>query len=119
MEDFEPTQKGKNQTNTSIRFFFIVVGVFLVGVSIQFKAFTIAITQRTRWIELSKANTRSDVVTYPKRGDIYADDKELMATTMPIYHVKIDFKADGFDKDEFLHSKTDNVRLLAKSLSQK
>jgi cell division protein FtsI (penicillin-binding protein 3) len=42
---------------------------------------------------------KKDYVILPKRGNIYAADGRLLATSEPLYEIYIDFLADGIRKD--------------------
>ncbi|MBS5979851.1 MAG: PASTA domain-containing protein, partial [Dysgonomonas mossii] len=50
----------------------------------------------------------------PNRGNIYADDGRLLATSEPLYGVYVDFMADGIKKDTLMKYVTPLSQALAK-----
>src|SRR3954469_3282289 len=44
-----------------------------------------------------------------ERGNIYSQDGRLLATSLPIFDVHIDFEADGLTDEVFCNSNVDSV----------
>lgn len=104
------------RTNIILRFgivyFLIVIAFVLVVVKIciiQFK-------EKDNWLALQNKAIKTDIIVKPKRGNIYASDGRLMASSIPTYHVYMDMRVPA------LHLKEgklfyDNIDSLAICLS--
>ena len=78
------------------RLIFILAAFF--GIIILVKAFSIAVLNRDYWLT-KKENQTIDIRTIPAaRGNLYSTDGSLLATSLPIYEVRIDLKAEYLDK---------------------
>ncbi|MDR3250823.1 MAG: transpeptidase family protein [Tannerella sp.] len=120
----ETTPKGSNEKDTNIffRYFFITMFLVAVGGLIIWKSFKIGVTEREEWLELASKDprlTRSSRMINPTRGSIFSDDDRLMAVSAPQYKMFMDFKAEGFPVDSFLHGKRNGIDSLAYRLSKK
>ncbi|MDR0348177.1 MAG: transpeptidase family protein [Tannerella sp.] len=98
----------------------IVVGLLcLVVFSIVFFTIKIAFTEKEKWEKLEQGLQQPNKLVNASRGNIYSSDGELMATNVPYYLLYMDFQADGFNTDTFLHSKRNGIDSLAFYLSKK
>ncbi|MCB0819194.1 MAG: transpeptidase family protein [Bacteroidetes bacterium] len=78
------------------RFIFILAAFF--GIIILGKAFSIAVLNRDYWLT-KKENQTIRFRTIPAaRGNLYSTDGSLLATSLPIYDVRLDLKAEYLDK---------------------
>lgn len=67
------------------------------------------------WRELGRKETiKKDREVRPNRGNIYADDGRLLATSEPLYGVYVDFMADGIKGDTLMKYVTPLSQALAK-----
>lgn len=57
--------------------------------------------------------TKKNIVIEPLRGEIYSEDGRVLASSVPIYEIRFDSKAEGLEKDVFYK----NVDSLAICLS--
>jgi len=101
------------------RYFIVVLLLGVVAAGIVFSAFNTAFVEREIWEKVAESQKRPDRLILPGRGNIYSADGMLMATSVPQYYTYIDFRADGFDVDTFLHSKINGVDSLSIYLSRK
>jgi len=109
------------RTNIILRFgivYFIIVIAFVLVilqiVKIQFK-------ERDNWLALMRTGERTDIVVKPKRGNIYACDGRLMASSIPTYRIYMDTQVESLrkkngKKDESLFY--ENVDSISLSLSR-
>lgn len=90
--------------------FVCVFAAFIVAYlfKIQFK-------EREHWVELSQNLSTTIQTVEPSRGTIFAIDGSVLATSLPIYDLRIDGKAPGLAKKEFFD---DNIDSLSFMLSQ-
>lgn len=68
--------------------------------------------------QAEKQSISSDTIT-ARRGNIYADDGSLMATSMPIYDVRMDMMAEGLTNAVFNKGVDSLAYLLAKTFGTK
>jgi cell division protein FtsI (penicillin-binding protein 3) len=81
-----------------------------VGASVLFKIFMINTVEGDLWRNKSKDLTLDMRKVEAIRGNIYADNGALLATSVPIYEVRMDLKADGLTNDLF-YEKIDSLAL--------
>lgn len=85
----------------------------LFACAIVFKIFQIQVLEGTKWKEKAKSQSAAYKNIDAVRGNIYADDGSLLATSVPIYEVRMDLKTEALT-DEIFEA---NVDSLAESLS--
>lgn len=69
----------------------------------------------SQWRQLGISQTvKKDRELLPNRGNIYADDGRLLATSEPLYGVYMDFMAEGIQKDTLMKYVTPLSQALAK-----
>lgn len=87
----------------------------LIFVAILVCIFKIKYVEGPMWRELGRQETvKKDREIRPNRGNIYADDDRLLATSEPLYGVYVDFMADGIKKDTLMKYVTPLSQALAK-----
>ena len=122
-KDISSAEKKKigNEKDRNIfyRYFFITVVLGAVALAILVSAFKTGIKEQKEWLKVAEGMKRSDLMVNPTRGNIYSDDYRIMATNSPQYYMYIDFRAEGFARDSFLNSKSNNIDSLAYYLSKK
>ena len=107
----------KKNDNSLARYGLIVVILLLFAIGIVISAGKIIFTSEgKKWRELGESETIiKDRIVLPKRGNIYADDGRLFATSEPLYGIYMDFWAEGIKKDTL----TKYVDELSKQLAKK
>ncbi len=96
--------------------FFLVVGFAVVVI---FYAGRIQFAEGDHWKALSDSLT-TDYRTIPAiRGNIYASDGSLVATSMPVYDIGIDTHAEGISKESWEKNKDSLSIMLSSSFSDK
>ncbi|MEZ4858601.1 MAG: penicillin-binding protein [Flavobacteriaceae bacterium] len=81
-----PTED-KNIVN---RFYFIAGGMFIFAGLIVFKLISIQFIQGDKYRELALQNTTKNFTIEANRGNVYADDGSLLATSVPKYDIRFD-----------------------------
>lgn len=78
--------------------------------------FKIQFKERQHWINLSENLSTTIQTVEPSRGNIFAVDGSLLATSLPIYDLRIDGKSLGFTKNDIFENNIDSLALLLASL---
>lgn len=78
--------------------------------------FKIQFKERQHWINLSENLSTTIQTVEPSRGNIFAVDGSLLATSLPIYDLRIDGKSPGFVKNEIFENNIDSLALLLANL---
>ncbi len=81
--------------NIVLRFGIIYVLIFIAFVAVIFKVLQIQIFEKEDWLKLGAKQVKRDIVVAPKRGNIYADDGRLLASSIPTYAVWMDVKTEA------------------------
>lgn len=76
--------------------FFLVV---LLSAGVVFQMFRLQTVKRTALKQMADSLTTTFEDIYPIRGNIYAADGSLMATSIPNYEVRMDMKVEGLTKE--------------------
>ena len=83
--------------------FAIAILIFLF--KIQFK-------EGKKWTKLADSLSTTIQTIEPSRGNIFACDYSLLATSLPIYDIRIDGVSPGFSDDEFFDNNVDSLALM-------
>lgn len=71
---------------------------------ILYHALVTIIPERSRWLAKIAMLKAEDKTIPALRGNIYASDGRLMASSIPQYYVYMDFKADGLRRDSLMNN---------------
>ena len=85
------------------------------AVTILVFLFKVAFVERPKWVNLADSLGTSIQTIEPSRGNIFASDYSLLATSLPIYDLRIDGLSPGFTDDEVFEN---NIDSLSYSLSK-
>lgn len=88
------------------------------GVMVAVYAFRIQFIEGEKWRSLSENLSTSYQTIEATRGNIYADDGSLLATSVPMYEIRMDMKADGLKPDVFNKGIDSLAYLLAKTFPE-
>ena len=72
------------------RFSFVVIGLFLLGIGIGYKIIHIQLVEGDSYKLLAEKTTVQNFQIEPIRGNIYAHDGSLLATSVPRYTIHFD-----------------------------
>lgn len=85
--------------------------IFLLGVAILGRAFYIQTVQGPYYRSLADSLTIFPKTIQAERGNIYSADGRLLATTLPIFDIRIDFKTT-YNHADIFKANIDSVALL-------
>ena len=74
----------------------------LMGLLILGQILKIQIVEGDKWRQLADSLTLKYINIDASRGNIFSSDGMLMATSVPMYDIRIDTRADGFSKELFI-----------------
>jgi len=69
--------------------------LLLFGVVVVINMVSVQQIKNERWQQIAKNLSKNTIIVEPNRGNIYADDGSVLATSMPGYFVRIDLAAEG------------------------
>ncbi|MBN1821481.1 MAG: transpeptidase family protein [Prolixibacteraceae bacterium] len=78
-----------------VRIAIIYFLMFLLGVIVVVKIAAIQNIKTERWKQIAENLNNNTVITEANRGNIYADDYSVLATSVPGYYVRLDLAAPG------------------------
>ncbi len=104
----------ENKKDILWRIYLVNIGFILFGAAIVFRVGQLQFGEGAYWKAKADSLTIRYVSIEPSRGNIYAADGSLLATSLPRYDVHIDLNAPGIDKTMF----NDKVDSLSFSLSK-
>ena len=81
-----------NYDAVKIRYLVMIALFCILGALILGKAFVMMHGEQQKyWLQVSKRFKREGVPIFAKRGNIVSADGQVLATTLPEYHVFLDF----------------------------
>ncbi len=83
--------------------FVMGIAIFIVG-----KALHVQILEGDKWRKMGRAVSFKDFEVAPNRGNIYADDGRILASSVPYYSLRLDCKAIA---DTLFKKKVDSLSL--------
>lgn len=97
-------------TAVMLLFFLLLIVIFCRIIKIQF-------VEGSAWRALAKKQKKENVEVLPNRGNILSRDGQLMASTIPVYALYMDFQA--VDQDTFFHYLNPLCRQLSRKLGDR
>ena len=88
--------------------------VLLVAILIVGRVVILQLFEGDKWRSKAQTLSQRDIIVHANRGDICADDGRLLASSLPYYQVRMDFRASGLTDSVFRA----NVDSLALQLSR-
>ena len=79
-----------SERNILNRFYFVAGGMFIFAALIVYKLVAIQFVEGDKYRELATLNTTHNFVIPANRGNIFADDGSLLATSVPKYDIRFD-----------------------------
>ena len=108
-----------NKNNIMLRYSFIVLVMSLIGIAIVVKAGFLMFAERDYWSTVANLYVVENKTLFANRGNILSCDGKLMASSMPEYHIYMDFMSDEKDsvprikdqhrRDSLLRTKLDSI----------
>jgi len=89
--------------NIVLRFGIVYTLICLSFLLVLFRIVKIQFFERNEWLALAAKNVKTNIVVKPTRGNIYACDGRLMASSIPTYYVYMDLRVPALhDKEGIL-----------------
>ena len=98
------------------RFYLVVLGMFVFACLLVYKLFVIQFSEGDYYRDLAQQRTVKNFVLQPSRGNIYADDESLLATTVPRYEIRWDAKVPS---EKLFQKHKDSLAILLGVLFEK
>ncbi|HET7732475.1 MAG TPA: hypothetical protein VFK73_01455, partial [Paludibacter sp.] len=86
--------------NIVLRFGIVYTIICLSFVAVLYKIVVIQTVERDKWLALAAHNKKTDIVVKPNRGNIYACDGRLMASSIPAYYVYMDLRVPALHEKD-------------------
>jgi len=86
--------------NIVLRFGIVYIIICLSFCAVLYRIVIIQFVERDRWLALGAHNIKTDIVVKPNRGNIYACDGRLMASSIPTYYVYMDLRVPALHEKE-------------------
>jgi cell division protein FtsI (penicillin-binding protein 3) len=78
--------------NIVLRFGIVYTVICLSFFAVLYRIIVIQTVERHKWLALAAQSVKSDIVVKPTRGNIYACDGRLMASSIPTYYIYMDLR---------------------------
>ncbi len=101
-----------------MRYGIVMVVVLFIIIAIVYKMMNIMFVEGKTWRAMGQKSTYENVPLEPTRGNIYACDGRLMASSLPQFQLYFDFKADGYVKTTKKLNAKDSLRKYVDNLSE-
>lgn len=88
--------------NIVLRFGIIYTIICLSFLMVLYRIIIIQFVEHDKWIALGAKSVKTNIVVRPNRGNIYACDGRLMASSMPTYYVYMDLRVPALHEKEGL-----------------
>lgn len=95
------------------RIHLVVWAAGLMCFAILFKIFQLQLVEYDRWAAFQSRRIKTEKAVFADRGNILASDHRVLASSVPDFKMRLDFRSGGFN-DELFH---ENVDELAKALA--
>lgn len=105
-----------------VRYGFIFVLIAFFALLVAGMLFKTTVVDASEWNAKADSTLMGTVVLTPERGNILAADGSLLAVNVRFYEVRMDFRAESFNEDEFrksLRPLCDSLSLLVKGTDSK
>ncbi len=99
-----------------IRFAVVYGFILLLFVAVIYKIAVLQFIEKEQLLKMEERNTRANIKSKPNRGNIFACDGRLMASSIPTYYIYMDTRVPALRKDTNKLF-NDNVDSLALCLS--
>ena len=87
------------RTNIILRFGIVYSLLVIAFVLVVAQIVVIQTTERDNWLALQKKGEKSGIVIEPKRGNIYAADGRLLASSIPTYRIYMDMRTPALHSE--------------------
>ena len=102
-------QKKNNKAHILTRYGVISVGFFLFALIIGLKLFNTTVIQANAWNERARRDFNRIDTLKPERGDILADNGNILACNLKVYDIKIDLRHDKVKRRKLIWAQIDSL----------
>jgi cell division protein FtsI (penicillin-binding protein 3) len=97
--------------NIVLRFGIVYTIICLSFLLIIYKIVVIQHIEKKNWLALAAKNTKTDIVVKANRGNIYACDSRLLASSIPTYYVYMDLRVPALHEKggELFYKNVDSI----------
>ncbi|RUT78140.1 penicillin-binding protein [Ancylomarina longa] len=88
----------------------IYIMVLLIAILVVVRVVVLQLFEGDKWRSKAQTISQRDVVVHANRGDICADDGRLLASSLPYYQIRMDFRASGLS-DAVFRANVDSLAL--------
>ena len=78
--------------------------MFVFGLAIVGKAYHTQTVDNGYWRSLADSTTTKLQKLEPERGNIYSSDDRLLATSLPLFNLRVDFASDACNDGRYVQS---------------
>lgn len=86
--------------NIVVRFGIVYFIISILFILVIYKIVQIQFFEKDEWMKLAEKQKISDITVRPKRGNIFASDGRLLASSIPTYYVYMDLRVPALNKDD-------------------
>lgn len=90
-----------NRTSILLRYVAISLAILIFAGFIVVKMFHTTVVHAEKWNQKAAETLKGSEVIVPRRGNILADDKSILATDLRYYTVRIDYRCERFREKTF------------------
>ena len=90
----------EKRRNIVLRFGIVYTIICLSFVLVLYRIVKIQFVEKKEWLALAAKNVKTNIAVKPNRGNIYACDGRLMASSIPTYYVYMDLRVPALHDDE-------------------
>ena len=90
----------EKRRNIVLRFGIVYTIICLSFVLVLYRIVKIQFFEKKEWMALAAKNVKTNIAVKPNRGNIYACDGRLMASSIPTYYVYMDLRVPALHDDE-------------------
>ena len=94
--------KKENRTKILLRYSVIILAMFAFAGAVAYKAFDNSVLSSAKWNEKAMSELSKVVVIKPERGNILANNGQILATNLCYYNIRIDFRCERFLEGRYL-----------------
>ena len=94
-----------------VRFGIVYLIMSVLFVLVIWKIVQIQFVEGDEWMKLAEKQKITDIIVKPRRGNIYATDGRLLASSIPTYYIYMDTRAEALriDSGALFYEKLDSV----------
>ncbi|MBV5342451.1 penicillin-binding protein, partial [bacterium] len=82
-----------------LRFGIVYFGIVLLFVAVLIRIIYLQTAEKDEWLAVAEKSKKSDIIVKPNRGNIFACDGRLMASSIPTYYIYMDTRVPALRED--------------------